>query len=705
MSQPVTVEPSGQRRRISVGVIATAFALLALAGVGVALVFRFVEAERARDLRAWQLRLGTIADSRKAAVDAWLRRQWEEVGGIAENESVRLLLTQVKLAGGDLSRVPDGAGQAEYLENLLAATADRAGFKAPVLGPEVPANVQRVGLAGMAILDMDGHAVVVVRGTPVSEAGTRTFLAASAKAARSARDIYLDPAGKPAMAFLAPIYAVQGDAVPDQQVGWALGIKEVDHELYPLLKQPGVAEATAAAELVRREGAVVEFLSSLDSGTQPLSVKLAMNTPDLAAAAALEAPGGFGLKRDERDREVLFTSRAIEGMPWVLIYKIDAAEALADTDRRGRRLLTMLLLGLLLLTAGIVAIWRHGASKRASDAASRYRALAARFEAQGNFLRLVTDSQPNAIFITDEGMRYRFVNRKSAEEAGISPSDMIGKTLAAVLGPDAAKRYQRLNRLTLEDAKPMSAVHRVGTGRAMHVVQSQHIPLAPTPDIPRGVLVVEEDITGAVMERERHERTLSSLVRSLVTLVDRRDRYAAHHSVRVALVARAIGEEMGLDPVLVDTAETAGNLMNIGKILVPPDILAKNGSLSEAEMEQVRASIGASADFLEGIEFEGPVVETLRQCQEHWDGSGRPRGLKDEAILPTARVVAVANAFVAMVSPRAHRPGLNFDAAVAALFHAIGTRFDRGAVAALVNYLDNKGGRAAWAEFATLPRI
>jgi HD-GYP domain-containing protein (c-di-GMP phosphodiesterase class II) len=225
------------------------------------------------------------------------------------------------------------------------------------------------------------------------------------------------------------------------------------------------------------------------------------------------------------------------------------------------------------------------------------------------------------------------------------------------------------------------------------------------PDIvPRGVLVVEQDVTVAVSERERRERTLAKLVKSLVSLVDRRDRYAADHSSRVATVAHAIATEMGLDPALVESAEIAGNLMNLGKILVPTDILTKEGRLSEEEMEHVRDSLDATADFLEGIEFDGPVVETLRQSRENWDGSGRPRGLVGEAILPTARVVAVANAFVAMVSPRLNRPGLDINAVVEALVRGMGTRFDRGVVAALINYLDNKGGRNAWAEFANLPR-
>jgi hypothetical protein len=186
-------------------------------------------------------------------------------------------------------------------------------------------------------------------------------------------------------------------------------------------------------------------------------------------------------------------------------------------------------------------------------------------------------------------------------------------------------------------------------------LRSEHIPIAATSSMPRGVLVVEQDITEAVTERERRERTLSQLIRSLVGVVDRRDPNAADHSMRVAEVARRIAREMGIEPLLVETAETAGRLMNLGKILVSEDLLTRTEGLSKEEIERVREGIQASADLLEGIEFDGPVVETLRQVQEMWDGSGGPAGREGGDIIVTARIVSVANTFVALTSPRAHR--------------------------------------------------
>ena len=131
-------------------------------------------------------------------------------------------------------------------------------------------------------------------------------------------------------------------------------------------------------------------------------------------------------------------------------------------------------------------------------------------------------------------------------------------------------------------------------------------------------------------EKERRERILQQLIRTLVAILDRRDPHAADHSARVAALARAITLEMGLNEVEAKTAEIAGQLMNLGKALVPTEMLTREGILAEDEMRLVRDSLQNGADLLEGIEFDGPVVQTLRQIQERWEprpcqcsGSGR----------------------------------------------------------------------------------
>ncbi|HEX3498586.1 MAG TPA: HD domain-containing phosphohydrolase [Stellaceae bacterium] len=686
------------RPQLASGAIAVAgCALVALLLLGFVLADRFIAAERARDLVAWQSRLGLIADGRAVALADWVERQFGEMTGLAENVSVQLYMTELSAEAGDRSQVADEPAQAGYLRNLLIVTAQRGGFRDPAPPPAINANLRRLGIAGIALLDAQKRPLVATPEMPPLDGRLAAFLADLPAGGRALLDIFAGADGAPAMAFVVPIFSVEGG--DSRQIGYALGLKPVAGELFSLLRPPGPAEKGAETVLVRPAGAAVEYLSPLSDGTSALQRRAARDTQDLAEAFALDAPGGFALKRDYRGIPVLVTGRAVAATPWVVVYQVERDVALGESDRRSTRLAIYAALGLAMLAVVLAAVWYYATSRRAAQAAADFRALAERFASQGKLLRLVTDSQPNAIFIVDEDGRYRFANREAARRAGLAETDLLGKSLAQVLGPAVAERYVRPNKEALAGDTPVRRIARSEHDGEATVLQSAHVPLPEGPDLPRSVLVVEQDVTDVVRERERRERILKQLVRAMTAAVDRRDRYAADQSTRVAALAFAIAGEMGLDPVLAETAETAGNLMNFGKLLVPTELLSKAGKLSTEEIALIRSSIQATADIIAGIEFDGPVVATLRQMQEHWDGSG-PHGLKGEAIAVSARIVAVANAFVAMASPRAYRAGSDVDAALTELLGKVGSLFDRRVVAALVAYLDNRGGRARWVELS-----
>lgn len=678
----------------------TLFAVVLLTIVGLFLVWRFAEAERARDLEAWRIRLGIVADSRANAVADWVATQRAVIAGVAENPSTQAHLTALADPG---TAFPDIAAAQGALRDLLIVAAESAGFVTPGSASSLLSQAGGTGGAGLAIVSRDGRPVVRTPGMPPMDELLRDFVRRADADRAIMLDMYPGVDRQPTMAFAVPVFGSTGGRELENRIGIILGVKVVDRDLFSLLRQPGVATRSGEVMLVRGDGGFIDYLSPLADGTRALGKRLALDGPDRATAFAQQTAGGFAILPDYRGAEVLVTSRAIPGTPWTLVHKIDRTEALAASDRRLIRLVGIFLLAIAVVVAVLIAVWRHGSSRRATTVAQGFQMLAARYEGQQRLLRLVTDSQPNAIYIADGEGRYRFANREAAERAGVDGEDMMGKTMAAVLGPAAAERSLDRIRHVMADGRPKRVVDRFDE-EGTRIVQTQFIPLNPTPVTEQGVLVVEEDITAAIVERERREDTLRQLVETLVAIADRRDPYAAGHSRRVAGIATAIADEMKLEPVLVETVGIAGSLMNLGKIMVPSSVLTKAGSLSDDERRMVRDSMLAAADLLSGIDFDGPVVETLRQAHERMDGSGLPDGRKGEDILVTARVLAVANAFVAMVSPRAHRPGADVDEVLAALMADAGTAFDRGVVAALVNHIDNRGGREEWsspAETAT----
>ncbi|MBT3370609.1 MAG: PAS domain-containing protein [Rhodospirillaceae bacterium] len=679
-------------------------ALLLVAILGMVAVHRFVAAEGERDLQQWQVRLGIVAASRAQAVGEWQDRQFATLSGLADNLSLQLYLTELSLAGGQPAAVTDQSAQAEYLANLLILTAEQSGFSAPVQGANVQANVSRVGVAGLALVNKQGEILVTTPGTPTLDSRLHDFVRGTKQGGRGVLDIYTGASGQATMAFLQPIFAVQGENRPADQVGAVLGIRLVGDDLFQRLVQPGETLNSGQTYLVRKSGATVEYLSPLADGTPPLKRALALDTSRLAAAGLLERIGGFGIFANYQGVEVLATSRGIQGLPWALIRSVERSEALAASDRRQSILLIGLWLVIAVVTAIIIAVWRHGSSVRVAAAAAGLQQSNAQLQTVSDFLRIVTDSQPTAIAAVDGQGQIMFANSKASEEAGVVASELIGKTLPSAMGVDKAKHLQRANDQAVEKGQPLTEWRVENRAEGRRVVKSDHIPLrADGADI-SGVLMIQEDITDLVDERERRARILRELVQTCVAVVDRRDPFSAHHSERVAEVASAIAKAMHMDEAAVETCDIAGALMNLGKVTVPREVLIKTEKLTDAELNMVRESVLTSADLIDGVEFDGPVADTIRQIQERWDGTGQPANLAGEEILSTARIVAVANAFVGMVSARAYRPGMTFDEAAKALMSGTSTAFDSRPVSALLNYLDIEGGRQRWAHFGISPQ-
>jgi HD-GYP domain-containing protein (c-di-GMP phosphodiesterase class II) len=670
--------------------IAAAAIVAAVTLLGAWGAVRVVGDERARDLRTLQLRLGATADARAGAVADWVSRQREALRGLADNQTLQLYLTELAIAGGDRTRVTDETSQATFVRSLLVVAAERLGFVPLRSGIAINANVARPGGAGFVVLDQTLRPLIATGDLPAVEGRLRA-LAESARAGL-VFDLVAGADGRALFVAAAPVTPLQGETNA-RPVGVILGVRDADPDLFQLLDRPPGPERSAETVLLRPAGALVELLSPLRDGTRPFgrSIDRAAGTVEVVAATS---PGGFVMQRDIRDVPVVAVSRRIAGTDWVIAHKLARDEALGESDARLWRLLLVLLLAAGGLALTLVAVWRHGASRRARDAARVAQDLARRFAAQGELLRLVTDNQPADIFIVDSHSRLRFANRRLAERSEAQVEDLQGKRMTAVFGPVLARRYEDALRATLARGAAQTLIERTERDGAVTVTRAELVPV--TVEDGPAMLVVEEDITGAVVEREKRARILQQIVDALVRLLDRRDPFAANHSERVAAVARAIALELDLPEQTVDTTETAGRLMNLGKALVPESLLTRQGSLSAAEHRQVHEALQHGVELLRDIEFGGPVVETLRQARERWDGAG-PGRLAGEAILMPARIIAVANSFVAMVSERAHRPGSDIDAALAATAVEAGRLFDRRVVAALANVIENRGGRARFA--------
>jgi PAS domain S-box-containing protein/putative nucleotidyltransferase with HDIG domain len=190
---------------------------------------------------------------------------------------------------------------------------------------------------------------------------------------------------------------------------------------------------------------------------------------------------------------------------------------------------------------------------------------------------------------------------------------------------------------------------------------------------------------------EHLKKTLDGTVRALATTIEIRDPYTAGHQRRVAQLACAIVKEMGFAEDRLEGMQVMGFLHDIGKIVVPAEILSKPGVLNELEFNMIKAHAQVGYNILQGIEFPWPVNDAVLQHHERLNGSGYPQGLTKEGIIVEARILAVADVVESMASHRPYRPALGMDKALEEVTQKKGILYDEEVVDACVRIFTEKG--------------
>ncbi len=182
--------------------------------------------------------------------------------------------------------------------------------------------------------------------------------------------------------------------------------------------------------------------------------------------------------------------------------------------------------------------------------------------------------------------------------------------------------------------------------------------------------------------------TLTALARA----VDAKSPWTAGHSERVTELALKIGQILGLSPKDLDVLGRAALLHDTGKIGVPVTILDKPGRLSEEEFRIIREHPGVGARILEPISAYADALPIVLQHHERLDGRGYPNGLGGEDICLGARILAVCDAFDAMVSDRPYRSGWDQKRVLEHIKQEAGKQFDPKVVDALLTALEAPPG-------------
>ncbi len=147
------------------------------------------------------------------------------------------------------------------------------------------------------------------------------------------------------------------------------------------------------------------------------------------------------------------------------------------------------------------------------------------------------------------------------------------------------------------------------------------------------------------------------------------------HSLNVAATAVLVGTSLSLSGPDLEILELAATVHDVGKLHVRPDILAKPGPLDAEEWQEMRRHPVRGAELLAG-HVPHDVLEIVRSHHERWDGAGYPDGLAGKEIPLGARIIAVVDAFCAMLESRPYRPATRRATARAELLAQADRQFD-----------------------------
>jgi hypothetical protein len=216
-------------------------------------------------------------------------------------------------------------------------------------------------------------------------------------------------------------------------------------------------------------------------------------------------------------------------------------------------------------------------------------------------------------------------------------------------------------------------------------------------------LTQQDTMAELVMHQEQISRMQTQIITGLASLIENRDEDTGEHVARTSTYVKTLAEkaredgvyEKELDDHFIDLIYRAAPMHDVGKIVVPDHILKKPGRLTDEEFAQMKmhASAGGRVihEILEGItdeEYMRFASDIATYHHERWDGQGYPEGLAGDEIPLSARIMAVADVYDALISERCYKKAMPIDQALNIIREESGTHFDPQLAEVFLNHSD-----------------
>jgi len=309
---------------------------------------------------------------------------------------------------------------------------------------------------------------------------------------------------------------------------------------------------------------------------------------------------------------------------------------------------------------------------------------------------LFENTGAGTVLVTEKG-KITLVNKRFTEITGYSKAEIKGESWTKLVA----------NR---EDLEQMIDYHQAKLAGKEEVPPKYEFKLETKTGGTKNILVAEAAVPGReeviysltdITYLKNLEVGLEATIEKLNLIVEKTidtlgdtvramDAYTSGHQERVAKLAVAIADELGISNFRKKGLKLAALVHDLGKIKNPIGILTKPSSLTELEFKMIKEHPQVGCEILKELDFKWPVAKIVKQHHEKIDGSGYPEGLTGEEILLEARIITVADVVEAMNSHRPYRPALGLEAALDEIKKNQGQLYDPEVVEACIEIFADK---------------
>lgn len=309
-------------------------------------------------------------------------------------------------------------------------------------------------------------------------------------------------------------------------------------------------------------------------------------------------------------------------------------------------------------------------------------------------LEVLLNQSIDPVIIIDSEGKAVFYNRAAEKLLGYQPEEVLNKEIHLILAP---KEYHEAYKRGIEKFK------KEGKGKVLNKVLELEALTKDKKLIPIELSVSKIKVNDEyfalgiirdLSKTKKLQQDLADLFKgillSLKKLMELRDLYTAEHQRRVTNLAIRLAKHLKIDKERLKSLYVASVLHDIGKMIIPMAILNKPSKLSSPEFEIVKLHPYTGYLILKELNFMPIAAKIVLQHHERLDGSGYPEGLKDENILPEAKILGVADVVVAMYEHRPYRPSLGLEKAIEEITQKAKILYDPQVVETCVKFYKTK---------------